>query len=449
MKQITARSGILNRHARHILNAALAAADAENAVRRHLRLTKKVLHVAKARFDLRTFDRVFVISAGKAALPMASAIEDILGAALDGIFVITKHGHATGVRPQKAQVWEAGHPVPDVHGMEAALALESLLRELNARDLLIVALSGGASALLPSPVASISLKAKQAVTNQLLRAGADIAEINCVRKHLSRLKGGGLAALAYPATVIGLLLSDVIGDRADVIGSGPTAPDASTFQDALAVLAKFNLSGRVPRPVRRYLELGAAGQSPETPKPNDPIFRHVQNFVIGSGRLALEAAARKARELGYRTLILSSTIDGETRDAAAMHAEILREVVTSGNPVKAPACILSAGETTVALKGHGKGGRNQEFALAAALKLAGLRDVLLLSAGTDGTDGPTDAAGAVADGSTVARALERGLDPHDHLARNDSYPLFDALGDLIRTGPTGTNVMDIHIMLAR
>ncbi len=241
----------------------------------------------------------------------------------------------------------------------------------------------------------------------------------------------------------------MIGDRPDVIGSGPTAPDLTTFDDALAVLAEFDLTKQVPRAVRQHLERGALGEIAETPKPNDPIFRNVHNVIVGSGRLALAAAVEKAKQLGYRTLVLSSTIAGETRDVAAMHAQILSETIASGNPLRLPACILSAGETTVTLKSQGKGGRNQEFALAAALELAGLPNVGLLSGGTDGTDGPTDAAGAFADGTTVARAAALGFVAQHNLASHDSYPLFNALGDLLRTGPTGTNVMDIHVMLAR
>ena len=282
----------------------------------------------------------------------------------------------------------------------------------------------------------------------MLRAGADIFELNAVRKHLSALKGGQLAALAYPATVVSLLLSDVIGDPLNVIGSGPTAPDSSTFEEALRVLAKYELSKRVPAAVFARLEQGAEGRLPETPKPGDAIFSNVTNFVIGSNRLALDAAAQAARSLGYRTLILSSTMQGETREVARVHAEILREIVSLGRPLKRPACLLSGGETTVTVRGKGKGGRNQEFALAAAISLRGMSDVVVLSAGTDGTDGPTDAAGAIADSGTVARAAKLGLSSADHLANNDAYPFFEALGDLVKTGSTGTNVMDLHILLA-
>ena len=400
-----------------------------------------------ARLELESFDRIFLIGVGKASVEMAAAVEAVLGPRLSGGVVATKHG-CEGHQLRVAQLIEAEHPIPGEAGVRASLAVLELLAQLNARDLVIVALSGGASALLPAPAQPVTLQAKQRTTELLLRAGANIGELNAVRKHLSLLKGGRLAALAYPATVLALLLSDVIGDRLDVIGSGLTAPDHSTFQDALAVLEKFQLMEKVPALVRERLEAGARGEIEETPKAGDRIFENVHNVIVGSNRLALESAASKAEELGFAPFILSSTIEGEARDIAQKHAQILRDVVTSGNPVNPPACILSGGETTVTVRGRGLGGRNQEFALAAALAIDGVADVLVLSAGTDGTDGPTDAAGAVAAGDTVERANRLGLNASAYLADNNSYPFFDALGDLIRTGATGTNVMDIHVLLA-
>ncbi len=347
-----------------------------------------------------------------------------------------KEGHAKH-RSKQMHCLESGHPIPDERGVLASVAIEKMLSELNARDLLICAISGGASALLPAPASGLTLADKQHATDLLLRRGANINELNIVRKHLSRLKGGRLVARAYPATVVSLLLSDVIGDDPAVIGSGLTAPDSSTIEDAVAVIRKFGL--QLPK-VMRSLN--------ETPKPGDEIFKYVRNVIVGSNRLALSAAAAEAKKLGYRPLLLSSTIQGETREVASVHAQILREISSSGNPVRAPACILSGGETTVHVRGTGKGGRNQEFALAASLEIGGIQDVLVLSAGTDGTDGPTDAAGAIATGATLERAQRLGLDPRDHLNRNDSYPFFDRLGDLVKTGPTGTNVMDVHLLIA-
>jgi len=364
---------------------------------------------------------------------MAEAVLQGLGRRVDGGIVVTKHGH-TPRAIKELQCHESGHPIPDKQGVHAANRVEEMLRGFNARDLLICCISGGASALLPAPIPGLSFHDKQKTTDRLLRAGANIHELNTVRKHLSRLKGGRLAALAYPATVVSLLLSDVIGDDPAVIGSGLTAPDPSTLHHADAVMRKYGL--QMPN------------VATETPKPGDPIFNNVRNVVIGSNRLALMAAANEARKLGYRSLILSSSMQGETREVARVHAQVLREIRSSGNPLKPPACILAGGETTVTVRGHGQGGRNQEFALAAAIEIAGVPDVLVLSAGTDGTDGPTDAAGAVATGATLRRAEKLGLDGSDYLQRNDSYAFFDALGDLIKTGPTGTNVMDVHLLLA-
>ncbi len=446
-KGIPAAERRLRRDANAIAQAALRAADAGNAVRRHVQRRGSMLRVARRKLALANFDRVFILAVGKAAGSMAAVLEELIEGYLTAGLLVTKHGHPSSKSPRMTSL-AAAHPVPDESGLQAAQHVQQLLRELNARDLLLVAVSGGASALLPAPAESLNLSDKQQTTNLLLQCGATIAELNVIRKHLSGLKGGRLAALAYPATVVGLLLSDVIGDDLSVIGSGLTAPDLSTFAEALAVFDRFHLLSSLPSAIRNYLETGAAGQRPETPKPGDPVFDNVYNVVVGNNRQALEAAHRAARKLGYRAAILSSTLSGETREAAAVHAAILREVRQYHSPLRSPACLLSGGETTVTIRGQGKGGRNQEFALAAALLLDGLENVLSLSLGTDGTDGPTDAAGAWATGTTAGRARTLGLDPEAHLARNDSYPLFAALEDLIHTGPTGTNVMDINLLLA-
>ena len=443
---MTATERKLRRDALAIAQAALTAADAGTAISRHLAIRRGLLRAGRCQLPLADFDRVFVLAVGKAAVSMAAMLESLLGDRLTGGLAVTKHGHAPAAL-KLIQVKESGHPIPDEAGLAAAARAGLLLRDLNARDLLLVAVSGGASALLPAPAAPLTLLEKQQTTGLLLQCGADIAELNQVRKHLSSLKGGRVAALAYPATVIGLLLSDVVGDSIDVIGSGLTAPDASTFADGLNVLSRYGLLNRVPLAVRKHLEAGREGTLPESPKPGDPIFRKVHNVVVGSNRLALEAALAEAKRLGYRSAILASTITGETREAAGVHAAILREMHNFGSPLRSPACLLSGGETTVTIRGAGKGGRNQEFALAGALGIAGLKDALILSLGTAGTDGPPDAAGAFATGTTLQRAARLNLDLAGHLARNDAYPFFDALGDLVRTGPTGTNVMDIHLLL--
>jgi len=430
-----------------IFRAALAAANANHAVRRHLERTESQIHAGYARYGLIGIQHIVLIAVGKAAPPMAEAVEHIIGGRFTRGLVVTKHGHSASYTG-RCEVIESGHPVPDADGIRAGQAVMALLDGLTAKDLLIVAVSGGASALLCAPLDGITLAAKQQATDLLLRAGADIHELNCVRKHLSLLKGGNLAARAYPARVLSLLLSDVVGDALDVIGSGLTAPDPSTFSQAIQILEKRHVWTQIATEIREHLEKGARGEIVETPKPGDGLFENVSNVVVGSSRQALEAAAEEAKRRGYRPLILSSRIQGEAREAARLHADILWEVITSGHPLHPPACILSGGETTVTVCGPGKGGRNQEFALAAAMALQGAPNVVLLSAGTDGTDGPTDAAGAVATGDTVARAQALGIDAADFLARNDSYAFFHELGDLVKTGPTGTNVMDVNIMLA-
>jgi len=420
----------LRRQALAIFRAALAAADPAAAVTRHLE-----------RLRLSRFDNVYVVGAGKAGVSMAAAAERVLGRRVAAGWLNVKE--ASGSRLRRIELHECGHPVPDPRGVEGAGRILRLVESAGPRDLVICLISGGASALLPLPAAPITLAEKQAATRLLLASGADIHEINTVRKHISRIKGGHLARLAAPARVEALLLSDVIGDAPGAIGSGPTAPDASTFAEALAVLDKYALRAQVPAPLRERLERGARGELPETPKPGDPLFARVRNTVVGSNRLALEAAARRARELGFRTLLLSSQVQGETREIARMHAAIAREIAATGRPIRPPACVITGGETTVTLRGDGRGGRNQEFVLAAALDIAGMPRTVVFSAGTDGTDGPTDAAGALADGATLARKP----DARAYLDRNDSYRYFEALGDLVKTGPTHTNVMDVRLVL--
>jgi hydroxypyruvate reductase len=420
----------LRRHALAIFRAALAAADPMDAVARHL---------ARRNFD--RFRNIYVIGAGKAGASMAQAAERVLGRRITAGLINVKDGHLAKLR--RIELNECGHPVPDERGASGSARIAQIAAAAGAGDLVICLVSGGASALMPLPAEGITLEEKQATTRLLLACGANIHQINAVRKHISRIKGGQLARLAAPARVEALLLSDVIGDDLDVIGSGPTAPDASTFAIVAGILDHFAIRQRVPASVRNRIEQGMRGEIPETPKPADPLFSRVRNTVVGGNRLALDAAARTARQLGFRTLILSSTIEGETREIARMHAAIAREISTAGRPARPPACIITGGETTVTIKGDGLGGRNQEFTLAAALGIAGLDRVVVFSAGTDGSDGPTDAAGAIADGETLARNPEARA----YLERNDSYHYFEPLGDLVITGPTNTNVMDVRLIL--
>ncbi len=430
-----------------IFKAALKAADPVLAVRRFLRREGNLLIAGAKRYPLQRFERIFVLGAGKASASMAGAVETVLGASITGGLVVTRYDH--GLPLKRVRLVESAHPVPDEAGVEAARLLGEMADRASAQDLIIMLMSGGASALTPYPAPPITLAEKQETTKLLLACGANIHEINTVRKHLSGIKGGQLARRAAPATLITLMLSDVIGDPMDVIGSGPTVPDPSTFAAAVEILGKHGLTRRVPASVLARLQQGVAGQVDETPKQGDAAFRRAQNLIVGSNRLAVDAAAAKARQLGYRPLVLSTFVEGETREIARMHAAIAREVLAASRPVRAPACLISGGETTVTIRGKGLGGRNQEFVLAAAIDLAGVKGVTVLSAGTDGTDGPTDAAGAIADGATVERANARQLSPNAMLADNDSYRFFDALGDLIRTGPTRTNVNDVRLLLVR
>ncbi|MGD0014085.1 MAG: glycerate kinase [Bryobacteraceae bacterium] len=428
-----------------IFRAALRAADPAQAVLRHLRVSGGVLVAAGRRYPLGSFERIFVLGAGKASAGMAVSVERLLGRRLTSGLVNVPRGCRARLR--RVRLCECGHPLPDAAGVRGAENIAAMARAALERDLVICLISGGASALLPMPAPPVTLQEKQAVTSLLLACGANIHEINAVRKHISSLKGGQLARLAYPATVLSLLLSDVVGDNLDVIGSGPTAPDDSTFADAKGILERYGIFDRVPPGVRERIEAGVRGEIEETPKAGDPVFARVRNLVVGSNRLTLTAAAQAARERGYRPLVLSSSIQGETRDVAGVHAAIAREILGSGRPARPPVAIISGGETTVTLRGKGLGGRNQEFVLAAAIELAGTGDVVVLSAGTDGIDGPTDAAGAIADARTIARAAELGMEAAAYLANNDSYRFFEPLGDLLKTGPTGTNVMDLRLIL--
>ena len=435
----------LRNDAMGIFQAGLRAADPFSAILRHVKFAGQQLQAGEKRYDLTRVSAIYAIGAGKASARMAQAMEQILGGRLSGV-VNVKYGHAVPLKAVKVN--EAGHPLPDEAGVRGTREILRLLEHCDERSVVLFLISGGGSALLPCPAEGLTLDDKQRTTQALLDCGATIQEINAVRKHISRVKGGRLAKAAYPATVVSLILSDVVGDSLDSIASGPTVPDSSKFADCLRVIDRYRLHEKLPPAVRSYLQRGAEGELEETPKPNDPIFHRVQNLIVGSNRLALSAAKEKAEELGYRALILSSLIQGDTREAAGVHAAIAKEIVETGNPVPRPACIISGGETTVTIRGGGLGGRNQEFALAAALGIAGSEGIVVLSGGTDGTDGPTDAAGAMADGTTVQRAKDKGLDPQRHLETNDSYHFFRSLDDLLVTGPTFTNVMDLRLVLA-
>jgi glycerate 2-kinase len=407
-------------------------------MRTALRRRGAVLQCADRCLDLDRVDRIFVLGCGKAGAAMAQVVEEILGDRISAGLVVVKDGHLAPTRI--VSIVEAGHPVPDARGERAAGGLLALATSAGERDLVLFLVSGGGSALTPAPASPVTLAEKQAVTRALLEAGATIGELNAVRKHLSRLKGGQLARTAAPAAVLTLVLSDVIGDPLDVIASGPTAPDPTTFGRALEVLRERGVLAATPATVRERLTAGARGAIAETPKPGDPLFRRVANAVIGNNALIATAAVERARALGYRPQLLTRELQGEARSVA-------RQLVELARSLPPPACVIASGETTVTVRGRGRGGRCQEFALAAALLVESEPGITVLAAGTDGTDGPTDAAGAIVDGSTVERARRAGLDARVALDDNDAYHVLRATGDLIVSGPTNTNLLDLYAVL--
>jgi hydroxypyruvate reductase len=434
---------------RAVQQAALEAVEPGAAVRQKVRRRGDLLSVGGQSYDLAAIGRIWIVGGGKAAVAMVAALHAILDDRVAGGLVVTKYDHIdTGLDTGVVEVVEAGHPIPDQPGVTGAQRMADLLASASGQDLVLAVLSGGGSALLTLPSAGLTLADIQATTDLLLRSGATIVELNTVRKHLSQIKGGGLARLAGQASVASLILSDVVGDPLDVIASGPTVPDPTTFDDAWAVLERYGLAERVPAPVRERMLAGRDGRVSDTPKPRARLFERVHNVIVGSNRLAAEGAVAAARGGELNALLLSTFVEGEARQVAQVAAALAKELVYYDRPLPRPACLVWGGETTVKVHGKGLGGRNQELALAAAIAMEGLPNVVLVALGTDGTDGPTDAAGAVATGETTARGRALGLEPVAYLADNDAYHYFDLLGDLIRIGPTGTNVNDLLFIFA-
>jgi hydroxypyruvate reductase len=428
------------------IHAAIAAVEPEALVRSFLEQHPDLLEVPGA---------IHLAGIGKAGAAMARGAAGVLGDSLASGALIVPAGQEAGA-PEGIETFGGGHPVPNEEGVRGAERILALAEGLTENDLLLCVISGGGSALMTLPPAGISLDDLRATTQLLLEAGATIDELNAVRKHLDRLKGGRLARAAAPARVLALILSDVVGDPLNVIASGPVSPDPTSYVDALAVLDRYDLRGRVPATVRDHLERGERGEKPESPGPGDPAFAKVRAKIVGNNILAAKAAEAEAKKLGYNTKILTTTLTGEAREVGRRLAQRAHQAVKTlreNDPVAPPACLIAAGETTVTVTGKGKGGRNQEVALGAAIALDKLltdteRDqILIASAGTDGIDGPTDAAGAMATGSTVRRATAKGRDAQAALADNDTYPFFESIDDLILTGPTGTNVMDLQMMI--
>jgi glycerate 2-kinase len=453
----------LRARALDVFSAALDAAHPHQLIRRALQLQGTILRVQGVygvqlglglkeaapviELDLSGLGRVVVVGAGKATAPMARALEEVLEDRLEGGVVSVKYGH--GCELDRIQLREAGHPIPDQAGLDATAEILDLLEGLGPEDLAFVLISGGGSALLDAYPEEIVLEDARRTFDVLIGSGAPIHEINVVRKHISRVKGGQLARAASPARVIALVLSDVIGDPLPSIASGPTVPDPSTFADAVGVLKDRGVWDDVPVPVREHLERGVRGEVPETPKPGEEGWDRHRTLLVGNSRLAVEAAADRARSLRLRPRVVTTILEGEAAEVGARLAGMLKESSATGAMAEPPFCLICGGETTVTLgPSPGRGGRNQELALAAALELEGSEGLVLLSGGTDGTDGPTDAAGGLVDGGTVARGRAEGMEATDHLERHDAYPFLEATGDLIRTGPTMTNVMDLVLLLS-
>lgn len=442
-----------------ILAAAIQAVNPYDAMLKRLQRDGDRLTLGKHTYDLSEIDHVFVVGGGKAGALMAQAAEQLLGERIRAGLVIVKEGYAAAQDGNTAsatdhsqidriKILQAGHPIPDSRGVDATREMIGILAKAGRRDLVLCLISGGGSALMTAPVEGVVLEDLQTLTLLLLKSGAEIDEINALRKHLDRVKGGKMARLAEPAQVAALVLSDVIGDPLDAIASGPTVPDTSSFASARAVLDKYALIDRVPPSIRSYLEKGVQGEIPENPQPGDPLFEQVHVQIIGSNRVAAQAAIEQARTEGMDAMLLTTFLQGEARQAGRFLGAIARQIAADGKPLPRPACLVIGGETTVTVTGAGLGGRNQELALGAVRELNGLSKVALVTLATDGGDGPTDAAGAVVTGGTRARARQSGLDPADFLRRNDAYHFFSPLGDLLKPGPTLTNVNDLAFIFA-
>ncbi|MDI6642831.1 MAG: glycerate kinase [Candidatus Hodarchaeaceae archaeon] len=430
-----------------IVNKAIASADPSSAMHRRLKLERKCLKVGTHEFDLSEVEKIVVVGGGKASGKMAEALEEILGNRITKGVVNVLQETASKYHTKKINLVEAGHPLPTEAGVGGAKRMMNLVSGLGPKDLVICLLSGGGSALVPLPAEGISLDELQETTRLLLKCGADIHETNAVRKHLSGIAGGQLAKAAYPAKVVTLVISDVIGDRLDTIASGPAYPDSTSFSDALAVIEKYGLAEKVPKSVLERLKRGVKGRVPDTPKPGEKYFANVFHEILASNTQAVKAVADVGKSHGFNVSILTTAMQGEARDVGANFAALAKSVIKSSKPVPRPALLVSGGETTVTVKGKGPGGRCQELVLGAVAGLSGLQNVAMAAFGTDGIDGPTDAAGAIADGSTLKRAERLGLDPDAYLRENAPYPFFKELGDLLMTGPTGTNVMDVACVI--
>jgi hydroxypyruvate reductase len=434
--------------AARIMNAALEAVDPRVAVINSMKRMDDIIEVDGETYDLERINRVFLVGAGKAGQPMASAVQKKLGTRLTNGYVIVKEGYADNKDvADQVELIEAGHPVPDSRGVTGTEKIIQLLENTRQDDLVICLISGGGSALMVSPVKGVTLQDLQQLTGVLLASGATINEINVLRKHLDRVKGGQIARYASPAKLICLILSDVIGDPLDVIASGPTVPDPTTFNDALSILEHYRISDQIPLSIIDHLNRGRDGKVSETPKPGEQTFSKVNNLIVGNNRTATQAALIQAQLEGFNTSILTNYIQGEASQIGRVFAAILKQMADEDQPLPRPACLIVGGETTVTKQGDGLGGRNQEIALSAVCDLAGLKDAALITLATDGGDGPTEAAGAVVTEETYRQAQIQNMDPLTFLANNNAYNFFKPLEDLLITGPTQTNVNDLAFLL--
>lgn len=416
----------------------------EKLMQSQVKLSGDLLQVAEKRFPLSRFRHIYVLAAGKAAASMSRGVEKVLGDKITNGHVVTKYGH--GMNLNYLTLTEAGHPIPDAEGVKGTQKIVNIARKATEDDLVICLISGGASALMADFPEGVTLDDLKRTNELLTKCGANITEINTVRKHLSKIKGGQLARILFPATTVCLILSDVVGDRLDVIASGPTVGDSSSFADALTIIDKYSLQNRLPSSVLHYLLEGADGSIADTPKPDNPVFQNVHNYIIGSNGIALESSAKKAVELGCETHTVTDSIQEDVTETANFILKTIDNQKPTGNK---PVCLLFGGEPTVKVSGKGLGGRNQHLALYLATKICCKKNITILCAGTDGTDGPTDAAGAVVDYETATKAVEKGIDPNHYLSNCDSYRFFQQVGGHIITGNTGTNVMDIIVAIVQ
>ncbi|MFQ5969680.1 MAG: glycerate kinase [Nitrososphaerales archaeon] len=429
------------------IETALVAADAKVSVKTHVKMKGKTLQIKKERFSLDGLDSIYVIGAGKASGHMAEALFNILDDRIAGGLVIVPDYLDAKLNTGKIQLWKASHPIPSYRGVKGVMRMLTLVHNATKRDLVICLISGGGSALMPLPYENLTIKEKQRITSILLKSGATIQEVNCVRKHLSAIKGGRLAEHLQNAKTVSLIISDVVGDRLDTIASGPTVPDITTFNDAMHVLKKYNLWQRLDRNVKCVIEMGLSGKIAETPKPGSKVLRNTRNFVIANNKLTCEASMNYLKARGINTTVLTTFLRGEASEVGIVVSSIASEINFRDKPVRKPAAVIMGGETTVAVKGRGKGGRNQELVLSASKGISEFGNTVIISIGTDGIDGNSNAAGAIADSSTFKRASKMKLDSDQFLQNNNSNTFFRKLGDTIQTGSTGTNVNDVLILI--